>query len=100
MALKMHPSLAVHPGLWLKSEIVEPSGLSVTELAEHLNISRQALSTLLNGRANLSAEMAIRFEKAFGLNAATLLKMQLTYALADARQREGDIRVERITEAA
>lgn len=69
MALKMHPSLAVHVGDWLKSEIVEPAGVSVTNLAAHFGVSRQALSTLLNGNASLSADMAIRFEKAFGVRA-------------------------------
>jgi addiction module HigA family antidote len=76
MALEMHPSLTVHVGDWLKTEIVEPSSLTVTALADHFGVSRQALSNLLNGNANLSADMAIRFEKAFGVNAATLLRMQ------------------------
>lgn len=100
MALKMHPSLAMHVGGWLKSEIVEPAGVSVTALAEHIGVSRQALSNLLNGNANLSAEMAIRFEKAFGLKADTLLRMQTTYDLAQARVHEGDIRVARFDRAA
>ena len=88
MALKMHPSLAVHVGDWLKTEIVEPAQVSVTALAEHFGVSRQALSTLLNGNANLSADMAIRFEKAFGIKADTLLRMQTTYELAQAREHE------------
>src|SRR3546814_17187062 len=85
MALKMHPSLAVHVGDWLKTEIVEPAHVSVTALAEHFGVSRQALSTLLNGNANLPADMAIRFEKAFGLKADTLLRMHTAYELAQAR---------------
>ncbi|HYZ47917.1 MAG TPA: HigA family addiction module antitoxin [Sphingomonas sp.] len=76
MAITVSPFFAVHPGDWLKSEVVEPSGLSVTVLAQRLGVTRQALSTLLNGRAGLSAEMAIRFEKAFGLSADTLLRAQ------------------------
>lgn len=100
MALKMHPSLAVHVGDWLKTEIVEPAGISVTALAEHFGVSRQALSTLLNGNASLSADMAIRFEKAFGLKADTLLRMQTAYELAQARVHEGDIRVEKLARAA
>jgi len=96
MALKMHPSLAVHAGDWLKTEIVEPIGMSVTDLAAHLGVSRQALSTLLNGHANLSAEMAIRFEKAFGVKADTLMRMQAAYDLAQVRAREGEISVERV----
>jgi antitoxin HigA-1 len=100
MALKMHPSLTVHVGDWLKTEIVEPAGLSVTALAAHFGVSRQALSTLLNGNASLSADMAIRFEKAFGVKADTLLRMQTSYDLAQARMREGEIRVGKLAMAA
>ncbi len=100
MALKMHPSLSVHIGDWLKTEIVEPAGLNVTKLAIHFGVSRQALSTLLNGNASLSADMAIRFEKAFGIKADTLLRMQTSHELARAREREIDIRVERLAVAA
>jgi len=100
MTLKMHPSLAVHVGDWLKSEIVEPANVSVAALAEHFGISRQALSTLLNGNASLSAHMAIRFEKAFGVKADTLLRMQTAYELAQARAHEDDIKVRKFAEAA
>jgi antitoxin HigA-1 len=100
MALRMHPSLAVHVGDWLKSEIVEPVGISVTALAEHFGVSRQALSNLLNGSASLSADMAIRFEKAFGIKADTLLRMQTSYELAQARLREREIKVVRLAQAA
>jgi addiction module HigA family antidote len=58
-----------------------------------IGVSRQALSTLLNGRANLSADMAIRFEKAFGVQADTLMRMQTAFNLAQARAHEGDIKV-------
>lgn len=64
----------MHPGVWLRAEIVEPAGLSVTALAERLRVTRQAASNLLNGNAGLSAEMAIRFEKAFGVKADTLMR--------------------------
>jgi len=100
MALKMHSALAVHAGLWLKAEIVDPSGVSVAALARHFGVSRQALSTLLNGHASLTADMAIRFEKAFGVRADTLLRMQTTYDLAQARANEGDIAVGRLAPAA
>jgi antitoxin HigA-1 len=100
MALKMHPSLAVHVGDWLKTEIVEPAGVNVTTLAAHFGVSRQALSTLLNGNASLSADMAIRFEKAFGVKADTLLRMQTSHDLAQARRREADIRVGKLALAA
>ena len=76
MPIKLHPSFAVHPGPWLRAEIVAPHGLSVTAAAAKLHVTRQAMSNLLGGRAGLSAEMALRFEKAFGLSADTLLRMQ------------------------
>lgn len=76
MAIKLHDSFAVHPGPWLRTEIFEPAGLSVTALAERLHVTRQAVSNLLNGNAGVSAEMAIRFEKAFGVRADTLMRMQ------------------------
>ncbi|MEO7240030.1 MAG: HigA family addiction module antitoxin [Sphingomicrobium sp.] len=93
MAIKLHSSLAMHPGEWLRAEIVEPARLSVTEVAERLRVTRQAMSNLLNGNAGLSAEMAIRFEKAFGLKADTLMRMQSAWALAEARSREDEIEV-------
>lgn len=96
MAIKLHPSFAVHAGVWLRTEIVEPHGLTVSAAAEKLGVSRQAMSSLLNGRAGISAEMAIRFEKAFGLKADSLLRMQAAHDLAEARRHEKDIKVEKI----
>ena len=96
MAIKLHSSFAVHPGKWLRSEVVEPAGLNVTDLADHLGVSRQSMSKLLNGHQGLSAEMAIRFEKAFGLKADTLMRMEAAHALAEARGREDEIAVERV----
>lgn len=96
MAIRLHSSMAVHPGAWLRTEAVEPAGLSVTEAAARLRVTRQAMSNLLNGKAGLSAEMAIRFEKAFGLSAATLLRMQGSYELSVARGQEDEILVERV----
>lgn len=98
--MKIHSYFAVHPGIWLREEIVEPRGLGVTELARHFGVSRQAMSTLLNGRVGLSAEMAIRFEKAFGLQADTLCRMQTAYGLANARAYEDEILVEPLRAAA
>lgn len=100
MAIKLHSSLVVHPGEWLKTEIVEPHGLNVTVAAEKLGVTRQAMSNLLNGNAGLSAEMAIRFEKAFGVQADTLLRMQVAHDLANARAHEKDIKVDRVAIAA
>ncbi len=88
MAIKISPFFAVHPGVWLREEMVEPNGLSVAELAKHFTVSRQAMSMLLNGRAGLTAEMAIRFEKAFGLQADTLCRMQSAHDLALARAHQ------------
>lgn len=96
----MHDSLAIHVGYWLKSEIVEPVGVSVTDFAARFGVSRQALSRLLNGNASLSAHMAIRFEKAFGVKADILLRMQTAYELAQARAHEDDIKVRKFAEAA
>lgn len=93
MAIKLHSSFAVHPGEWLRAEIVDPAGMSVTEAAERLHVTRQAMSNLLNGHAGLSAEMAIRFEKAFGLRADTLMRMQSANELAHARAHEDEIEV-------
>ena len=94
MAITLHPSFAVHPGTWLRAEIVEAYGLSVTDAAAKLRVTRQAMSNLLNARSGLSAEMAIRFEKAFGVRAETMLRMQAAHDLARARQSV--IEVERV----
>lgn len=96
MAIKLHSSFAVHPGEWLRAEIVEPAGLKVTELADHMDVARQSMSKLLNGRQGLSADMAIRFEKAFGLKAETLMRMQAAHELAQARAHEDEIVVEAV----
>ena len=96
MAIKLHSSFAVHPGEWLRAEIIEPAGLSVTGAAERLHVTRQTMSNLLNGNAGLSAEMAIRFEKAFGLKAETLVRMQSAYELTEARAHEDEIEVEKV----
>jgi addiction module HigA family antidote len=89
MAIRIDSTFAVHPGDWLRTEIVAPHGLNVTAAACHLGVTRQAMSTLLNTRAGLSADMAIRFEKAFKVKADTLLRMQTAYELAQARANEG-----------
>lgn len=84
-----------HPGLFIRTEIIEPLGLSVTAAAAALRVSRPALSSLLNGKADLSGEMALRIEKAFGVKMDTLLRMQASYDIACARAREKTIRVPR-----
>jgi addiction module HigA family antidote len=93
MAIKLHPSHFVHAGVWLREELTEPQGINVTGLAGRLGVTRQAMSALLNGRAGLSAEMALRFEKAFGISAETLLRMQVAHDLSIAREHESEIAV-------
>ena len=85
-----------HPGDFIRTEIIKPSGLSVTAAAAALHVSRPALSSLLNGSADLSGEMALRIEKAFGVKMDTLMRMQASYDIAQTRKREKKIRVRRI----
>ena len=85
-----------HPGDFIRTEIIEPAGLSVTAAAA-LHVSRPALSSLLNGKADLSGNMALRIEKAFGVNMDTLMRMQASYDIAQTRKREKQIHVRRIT---
>lgn len=86
-----------HPGGFVKHEVLKPLGLSVTEAADALGVTRPALSALLNERAHLSPDMAIRIEKAFGVSMETLMRMQNSYDIAQARKREAEIKVERYT---
>ncbi len=92
MSIKNPP----HPGDFIRTEIVKPAGLSVTAAADALRVSRPTLSSLLNGRAALSGEMAIRIEKAFGVKMDTLMRMQSAYDIAQTRKREKQIHVRRI----
>ena len=84
-----------HPGDFIRTEIIQPAGLSVTVAAEVLRVSRPALSSLLNSRADLSGDMALRLEKAFGVKMDTLMRMQAAYDIARTRKREKQIRVRR-----
>ena len=88
-----------HPGGFVKTEIIEPLGLSVTDAARALGITRPALSTFLNEHTSLSADMALRVEKAFGVSMDTLMRMQNSYDIAEARKREGEISVARYVSA-
>jgi addiction module HigA family antidote len=89
-----------HPGDFIRTEIIEPAGLTVTAAAEALGVSRPALSSVLNGRASLSGEMALRIEKAFGVSMDTLMRMQSAYDIVETRKGEKEIRVQRIRTAA
>ena len=84
-----------HPGEFIRTEIIEPLGLTVTAAAAVLRVSRPALSSLLNAKADLSAEMALRIEKAFGPKMDTLMRMQSAYDVARTRKRQSKIRVRR-----
>lgn len=85
----------VHPGEMVREECLEPLGLSVTEGAKVLGVTRQALNNLLNEKSGVSPEMAIRLEKAFGSSAEFWLRLQTAYELAQARKGEANIHVTR-----
>jgi addiction module HigA family antidote len=84
-----------HPGEIIREDCLKPLGLSITAAAKWLGISRQSLSELLNGRNGVSAETAIRLEKAFGSTAETWLRLQLSYDLWHAKQKAAKIKVGR-----
>ncbi len=96
----LRPKNPVHPGRFVRTVIVEPLGLTVTAAARALGITRVALSRFLNEQAALSPEMAIRLEKAFGADMETLMRMQASHDIAQARQRQGEISVARYMAAA
>ena len=75
----------------MKREIVGALGLSVTRSAQVLGVTRPALSALLNERARLSPEMALRIEKTLGVSMDTLMRMQNNYDIAEARKRKDEI---------
>jgi addiction module HigA family antidote len=85
----------VHPGRFLRTEIIEALDLSVTTAARILHVSRPTLSSFLNAKADLSGDMALRFEKAFGVDMDTLMRMQNSYDITRTRGREKRIRVKR-----
>ena len=91
----MRMARPAHPGQFIRMEVIEPLGLSVTQAAKALGVTRPALSALLNGRAALSPDMALRIEKAFGPRMDTLLRMMTALEIAEARERESDIKVRR-----
>lgn len=83
-----------HPGSSVRYDCLEPLGLSVTDGARVLGVSRKQLSALVNGRAGISPEMAIRLDKAFGGGASTWYQMQAAYDMAQAMRRAGEIRLD------
>ena len=84
-----------HPGEFVREEILEPLELSISRAALILGVRRATLSDLVNEKASLSAEMALRLEKAFGLDMDTLLRMQAWHDASVMRKRSDEIRVER-----
>ena len=96
MSMKNPP----HPGLSVRHDCLEPLGLSVTDTAKKLGVSRKQLSDVLNGHSGISPEMAIRLHKAFGGGADTWFRLQAAYDLAQAMKKAKEIKVERITRAA
>ena len=95
MAMKNPP----HPGEIIREEIIEALGLTVTNAAEILGVRRATLSDVTNGKASVSAEMALRIEKAFGVSMDLLLKMQAGYDAAQARMHGEQIKVKRFKPA-
>ena len=84
-----------HPGDFIRTEIIAPHDLTVTAAAKVLGVSRPALSNLLNGNASLSGDMALRLEKAFGIDMETLMRMQSSYDIAQAKKQGRKINVRR-----
>lgn len=86
-----------HPGLSVRHDCLEPLGLSVTEAARKLQVSRKQLSDIVNCRSGISPEMAIRLDKAFGGGADTWYRLQAAYDLARAMRKADQIKIERLT---
>jgi antitoxin HigA-1 len=84
-----------HPGEFIREEIFNELGLSVSRAAEVLGVRRATLSDLLNGKAALSPEMALRIEKAFEIDMEMLLRMQAWYDTHAMRRRADEIKVKR-----
>lgn len=88
-----------HPGEILREFCLEPLGLSVTEAAEALGVSRKTLSAILNGRAGISPEMAVRLSLAFETSAESWLNQQSQYDLWKAEQHRSELKVRKLSVA-
>lgn len=84
-----------HPGEFIREEVINELGLTIGRAAEILGVRAATLSDLLNEKARLSPEMALRLEKAFGVSMDTLLRMQAWYDATRMRQKADEIQVER-----
>jgi addiction module HigA family antidote len=87
------PSIPPHPGGFVRHEVLKRHGLSVTEAANALGVTRPALSALLNERSHLSTDMALRIEKVFGVSMETLIFMQTNHDIVQARLNSKTINV-------
>lgn len=85
-----------HPGEIIKRLCLDPLGVSITEAAQALDISRKTLSAILNGRAGISPEMAVRLSMAFGTSAESWLNQQTQYDLWHAEQRRKQLHVAKL----
>ncbi len=83
-----------HPGEVVREFCIEPLGLTVTDAAKGLGVSRKALSELLNGHSGISPEMAVRLSKGFGGSVESWLTQQMQYDLAKVEKRAGAIKVQ------
>jgi len=92
MSMKRPP----HPGRIVRQECIEPLGVTVTEAAARLGVTRQSLNNVLNGKSGISPEMAIRLSKAFGSRAEVWPDLQMEYDVAEAGKKAGKIKVTRI----
>lgn len=95
--MKMHNP--PHPGEVLKELCIDPLELTITDAAEALGVSRKTLSAILNGRAGISPEMAIRLSKAFGTTAESWLNQQMQYDLWQAQQNIGNLKIKPLSSA-
>ena len=95
--MKMHNP--PHPGEVIKALCLEPLGLSVTDAAKALGVSRKTLSSILNGRAGISPEMAVRLSLAFNTTAESWLNQQVQYDLWHAERRRKKLRVQKLSAA-
>lgn len=96
MALKLHESFVIHSGPWLREQVIKPYGMTVTSAANHLQVTKSALTQTLDGNARLTPLMATLFEKVFGISAATVLRMQLSHNLTKAKLKESSISISRV----
>jgi antitoxin HigA-1 len=88
-----------HPGQFIKMEIIDAYGMSITDAAEALGVSRPTLSTVVNGKGDLTENLALRIELAFGVKMDTLVRMQTNYNIAQARKLEPTLHVHRVAMA-